>query len=414
MSGGIPLPQSDAESELSKLVEAAKGRAFTVEETAELARHLAASGQSLSWPAHVSTADVASTGGPGSLSTLVAPIGLLAAGRCVVKLAVPGRPAGAIDALGTVPGYRTRLSGEEIVAVLAGCGYAHFLADARFAPLDAALYSFRRKVGAVALPDLAIASLLSKKLAVSVRSVGLDVRVGPHGNFGETRAAAAANAKKFCEVARHLGLEATAFVSATTPPVQPWIGRGESLVATGAAVGALRLDGSSRWLEEHVSECLLMAAATAGAIGVAGPAGEAAIREALRRHLKAQGAGWEGFVERAQVVLGADRHPLKAQADGWLSYDLDLIRKVIVDVQDATRGDGFADPAGLELVVRPGQPVRSGQEVARVRCELGHSATAGLLSRLQGAVVVETRAPIDMAGSPSDSGGPAGMEIVRA
>ena len=63
---------------------------------ADLATILAASGERLSVDGAV-VADVASTGGPASLSTLLTPLFLRAAGAIVPKLGVPGRPAGSID-----------------------------------------------------------------------------------------------------------------------------------------------------------------------------------------------------------------------------------------------------------------------------------------------------------------------------
>ncbi len=59
-------------------------------------------------------ADVASTGGPSSLSTLLSPLFLRAGGAVVPKLGVPGRPAGGIDCLAQIPGYRTELSAQEV------------------------------------------------------------------------------------------------------------------------------------------------------------------------------------------------------------------------------------------------------------------------------------------------------------
>ncbi len=63
---------------------------------ADLARSVASSGAQISARASFS-ADVASTGGPTSLSTLICPLFLRAAGAVVPKLGVPGRPAGGID-----------------------------------------------------------------------------------------------------------------------------------------------------------------------------------------------------------------------------------------------------------------------------------------------------------------------------
>lgn len=55
--------------------------------------------------------DIASSGGPGSLSTLLAPLYARALGARVAKIAVPGRPAGGVDVVGTLPGYRPDLDG---------------------------------------------------------------------------------------------------------------------------------------------------------------------------------------------------------------------------------------------------------------------------------------------------------------
>lgn len=69
-----------------------------LEEVASLAVKMANSGALL--PASPSaTADVASTGGPSSLSTLICPLFLNLKGFTIPKLSVPGRPAGGIDVL---------------------------------------------------------------------------------------------------------------------------------------------------------------------------------------------------------------------------------------------------------------------------------------------------------------------------
>jgi pyrimidine-nucleoside phosphorylase len=101
---------------------------------AELATILATSGERLSVGGAI-VADVASTGGPASLSTLLAPLFLRAAGAIVPKLGVPGRPAGGIDCLAQIPGYRTELSLREIEGIVERSGYAHFLAKGEMAPL---------------------------------------------------------------------------------------------------------------------------------------------------------------------------------------------------------------------------------------------------------------------------------------
>lgn len=142
---------------------------------ARLAETLAASGERLK--RRDASADLASTGGPGSLSTLWGPAALVAHDVTVAKLGVPGRPAGGVDVLMQIEGYRTDHDAVGAEKIIDQCGYAHLLAGARFAPADAAMFSYRQHLKAQNIPALAIASLLSKKLATGTALAGLEVRV---------------------------------------------------------------------------------------------------------------------------------------------------------------------------------------------------------------------------------------------
>jgi len=371
----IPLPSRADEGEFGKLVEFARGKALDPATVARLAERLADSGERLNWPSTIKTADLASTGGPGSLSTLVPPFVLNALGWTIVKLGVPGRPAGAIDSLGTLPGYKVTLTSDEVRAAVTGCAFAHFLADERFAPLDAALFAYRRRAGAVAVPLLVAGSLLAKKIAVGVRALGLDVRVGSHGNFGTTLEAARLNARAFCAAARILGIEAVAFISTDEGPMQPLIGRGEALVALARAAGLHRLPASN-WLAGHIRQCHLMAdtVATIDEVQntkVAAPYSDdqrrASLRSALERHLVSQGSSIDALVARVSEVVDSPRVTLCARERGVLKIDLAIIRDVLVRLQADSPNASFSDPAGIELLVRPGQEVNVGDELARVR-----------------------------------------------
>ena len=130
-----------------------------------------------------------------------------------------------------IPGFKFKLGQSEFEKIIVKSGYAHSLARDDFAPLDAEFFRYRQKIGAQAVGTLAIASLLSKKVASHISEVGLDVRVAPHGNFGSDWKTARKNAKQFCRVAKLLNIRAVCVLTDGTSPYQPFIGRGESLVA---------------------------------------------------------------------------------------------------------------------------------------------------------------------------------------
>ena len=113
--------------------------------------------------------------------------------------------------MATIPGYKSSLRLDEVVRCIEDCGYCHFLASDDFVPLDARMFRLRQEIGAQDNPYLTTASLISKKLAVQVNHVRLDVRVGRHGNFGHTREDARVNARMFNSVANMVGIDSGLF-----------------------------------------------------------------------------------------------------------------------------------------------------------------------------------------------------------
>jgi len=324
---------------------------------AALAITLAASGDRLA--DSPDAADLASTGGPGSLSTLWSPPSLVAAGFAVPKLGVPGRPAGGVDILGSLGGYRVAFDRVGASKVLERCRYVHMLAGRDFAPADAAFFSYRQRTGAQALPALAISSLLAKKLAMGVRKVGLEVRVAPHGNFGSNFDEARANAHRFCNVARLVGIEATCLLTDGREAQQPYLGRGEAILAVSRI-----LDGSaSEWLASHAEDCRRWADALGGTA-----TSFEAVAYAFVANLEAQGGSFDALRSRAAVVAAGHSSTVASRHDGYVSYDLGKLRDAIIDARQPDAGTTFADDAGIVLLVRPGTFVSKGEPLASIRC----------------------------------------------
>lgn len=354
--------RNPSERAMAAIVASAVGGSWGIDEVGRLAEVLARSGHTFGFPENTVSADVASTGAPSSLSTLLCPLYLRQLGLQVPKLGVPGRPAGGIDVLAQVPGYNVNLDAAAVRAVLDQCGYAHFLAGPGFAPLDAELFRYRQKAGAQDVAPLAVASILAKKIACSVNLAGLDVRVAPHGNFGDDFAVARKTAQSFCLAAKSVGILAVAGLTDARSPYQPYIGRGESLLA----LHDLIIGDPDQWLSEHADRCMLLAAH----VGALRPGHYRLGKELAKpffENIVAQGGTEEGFINKAEMIARAPRKEIAAPHDGFFSLDLAKLRSVFVTANASTTEDQFPDDLGLILRKRPGGFVNKGEILASVR-----------------------------------------------
>ena len=346
------------------VIAAAREDVLTDGDIAALARRLADSGARL--PLRASAADVSSTGGIGSLSTLICPLQLRTRGFLVPKLGVWGRPAGGVDVLQTIPEFNAALPSAGIGQALNTYGYVHLLAWGEWAPLDALLFAYRQEAGAQAVPALVIASLLSKKLAVGVVGAGLEVRMAEHGNFGEDRLTAAENSARYVRVAELLGLSPACVITDASRPYQPYIGRGEALLA----LWMVLTGNATPWLQEHVKLCTDIVEALVARLPPSGAPRAADLAEAHAAMLNAHATTWDAFERRVSQVRDARRVDVRAKSNGFVRFDLDALRSVLVGCQRESQADGKgqpADPAGVILQVRTGEQVSEGMPLCSVR-----------------------------------------------
>lgn len=325
-----------------------------------LINEIVASGEQLSFP--TSVYDFASTGGPSSLSTLLVPLYLFASGCNVVDLAVPGRPAGAIDVLAQIDGYDTTPKPN---IVCESSTYFHIEAGDKIAPLDKELYQVRKKYNKVNIPNMAIASLLSKKVACGAKIIGLDVRVAIHGNFGVNWNLCRENAIRYNRIANSYGIRSTCFLSDANSPYQNYIGRGEALIALFNIFNGI----CEKRLQEHVDYCACMAK-TLLAENVNIRNGNAIIidlKKAFEDNLKQQGSCYDNFLEAVERVKKQSFQTIVAGQNGYIKFNLLSIRDYIVRRQTNVTDVRYPDPCGVVLLVNDGDYIHNDTPIMKTR-----------------------------------------------
>src|ERR1700722_733558 len=207
-------------------------RALNPEELHSLTTHMRSSGQVLNFASlHGVKVDKHSTGGVGDkTSFLVAPI-VAAAGLYVPMISgrALGHTGGTLDKLESIPGYRTHLQEEEILAVLKACGLSIVSQTEWLVPADRTLYSLRDRSGTVENPFLICASIMSKKLAAGLDALVLDVKSGS-GAFLQQESEAIHLAKLMVATGNHAGTRTAALITNMNQPLGRMSGNAVEIV----------------------------------------------------------------------------------------------------------------------------------------------------------------------------------------
>ena len=326
-----------ADDELEELTAAIAESSFPPEEMGIRARR----GLSVVKLAETYT-DIASTGGPGSLTTLAAPILLTLMGERVLKIAERGTPAGGVDVLEVLAGFRSVLDPIEIESLARHTSYIHARQGKRFAPADATLIRVRRNEELMASPDLAIASLVAKKIASGLSRCVLDVRIGTSGNVGNTIEAGIRMSQRFTRTARAFGIDAVCVLSDLRDrPPTPYLGRSEALRGLVAALGfqapplhmclMLQLCAEALSLNGHGPDDVY---------GIVTRARQARPIEALARLLAPQGIESSTLERRLLDIEAFEEIPIPAARGGTIqSVSPRGLKRAVKDLYDQVHPD---------------------------------------------------------------------------
>lgn len=340
-----------------------KNTEFDEHKIAELTKILAKSGETLKFP-NYNTADIPSTGGPSSLSTIISPL-ILKEYFNVPKLGIVGRPAGGVDVLAQIEGYNLKLSKNEIYEIIDKTQYCHFISNNQFAPLDSKLFEYRSENGFKNVSGLVIASLLSKKVAVDIKNVCLDIRYSYFGNFGSSLEEAKKLSVYFKQVSHLLGINSTFYFSDNTKLFQPYIGRGESLLA----IHEYFLGSNSDWLNYHIEvECSEMVQSLTGNKVEASELKRIIIKN-FTENIVYQRGSVTSFENVAKNTKESHKYEFSAKKSGLLTIDIMKMRDTIVKIQNkySNKSNEFPDPCGLIFLKNQNENVRKNETILTFR-----------------------------------------------
>jgi len=336
------LSADHSDKNMYNLCDYLKNNPFDKHKIADLACVLAKSGKTLSFN-NYPTADIPSTGGPSSLSTLICPL-ILKEYFSVPKLGVAGRPAGGIDVLSQIENYKTNLNQKDIYRIIDKTNYCHFISNNEYTPLDSLLFKYRSDNDFKDIPSLVIASLLAKKLAAGVKKICLDIRYSDYGNFGKSLQESELLSLNFKDVADLLDIKCNFYFSDNNMLMQPYIGRGEALLA----IAEIMNGSNNSWLNNHILSCreivetLLQKEIDTEKLNDI-------INKNFIENIESQKGNFDSFVNIAQKTKELHTYELTAPKNGKVKIEMERMRNLIVSIQKRyiTADNEFPDPCGM-------------------------------------------------------------------
>lgn len=378
-----------ADEQMAALAMAILLRGMDDAETARWTLAMIDSGERLRWSGlDRPTVDKHSTGGVGDKITLVLAPLVAACGAAIPHLAGRGlgHTGGTLDKLESIPGWRARLSVEEITAQLVDVGAVVCAPTDGLAPADRKLYALRDVTGTVESIPLIASSIMSKKIAAGPAALVLDVKVGS-GAFMKTPERARELASAMVAIGRAHGVRVSALLTDMAVPLGAAVG---NALEVAEAVQVLRGGGPADVAELTVALARQML--TLAGIGGVDPAevlSSGVAHETWCRMIRAQGGDpvaplpaaahvREVAAPRTGVLTGLD-----AAAVGIAAWQLGAGR--------ARKEHAVQPAAGVRCLARPGDPVVAGQPLLALHTDDPDTLPAAR-DALRGAATIGDRA----------------------
>ena len=363
-------------------------RGMTPEETAWLTDAMVHSGIRVDL-SHVPglNVDKHSTGGVGDKTSLIlAPI-VAACGVPVPMMSGRGlgHTGGTLDKLESIPGFRVRLSLEEMKAALAKTGCSMIGQTEQIAPADKKLYALRDVTGTVESIPLISASIMSKKIAEGIDALVLDVKTGS-GAFMKTEVDSRRLAESLVSIGNASGVKTVGLITDMDAPLGRAVGNANEVVES---IEVLRGGGPADLIDVTLALTvrMLVLAKAATDLADADRLARAAISsgralERFRQIIEVQGGDPKVVDDTSRLPHVDARDVVTAPRDGYLTrVDAELVGRASVALgAGRDRVDASVDfGVGILVNAKPGATVHRGDPIFEV-----HYRDSGRLDQARG------------------------------
>ena len=323
---------------------------------------MVASGEKMNWSMlDRPTVDKHSTGGVGDKITLpLAPL-VAACGAAVPQLSGRGlgHTGGTLDKLESINGWKANLSSDQMLKVLQECGAVICAAGAGLAPADKKLYALRDVTGTVEAIPLIASSIMSKKIAEGTSALVLDVKTGS-GAFISDPKNATLLAKTMVDLGKRAGVKTTALVTAMDVPLGLTVGNSLEIRET---LEVLAGGGPS----DVVELTLILANEMLAAVGIKPKVSpEQALKNGMAMDVWQKMISAQGGDNNAPLPVAKEKLEITASTSGKL-LTLDAMKVGVaawrLGAGRQKQGEVLQLGAGVEIHVKPGDMVKSGQSI---------------------------------------------------
>jgi len=318
--------------------------------------------------------DKHSTGGVGDkVSIPLAPM-VAACGAVVPMMSGRGlgHTGGTVDKLESIPGFRTQLDKDEFVGVVEKTGMVLAGQSAALAPADGAIYSLRDATGSVPSVPLIASSIMSKKLAVGLGSLVLDVKVG-RGAFMKELDRARLLAETMVGIGKARGTPVVAVLTDMNQPLGRMVGNSNEIIES---IDVLKGGGPRDLLEViyRLGEEMLMLSGVAATRPDARLKLEHAVTsgaafEKFEHVVEAQGGDPAALTDTSRLPMAANEHVIRATREGFVAR-IDAFEVGTAGLRlgagRETKEDSIDPAVGIAIEVKQSDEVEAGQPLARV------------------------------------------------